>query len=293
MGDYASGRTRQPTQNLRPAGGVSARLQVRAKHVGSTPVPFAGEGFSSAGLTELAVRLAAGVFPIGWLGAATLALWRAQDPAAAVDTAPGGQRRLTVAPERERFTAVAQAARTQGLLGHWRDECFEVVVPSTAVPLFELERAAFRLFGLRSQAAQLVARRPDGAMWVARRSASKAIDPGLLDTLVGGGVAVGETPWQTLLREAQEEAGIAPALLADAHSSAVFEVLRRVPQGVQYELVHVFQLSLPNAWQPVNADGEVAEFLCLTPVALARALRDGLFSFEAAESIAALQGFGP
>ena len=43
-------------------------------------------------------------------------------------------------------------------------------------------------------------------MWIARRSPAKAIDPGMLDNLVGGGVAAGQTITTTLIKEAWEEA---------------------------------------------------------------------------------------
>ncbi len=43
-------------------------------------------------------------------------------------------------------------------------------------------------------------------MWIARRSPTKPIDPGMLDNLVGGGLAAGLTVAQTLVKEGWEEA---------------------------------------------------------------------------------------
>jgi hypothetical protein len=39
------------------------------------------------------------------------------------------------------------------------------------------------------------------------------------------------------------------------------QVLREVPEGVQSETVHVFDLALPEGFEPRNQDGEVSEYL--------------------------------
>lgn len=43
-------------------------------------------------------------------------------------------------------------------------------------------------------------------IWIAKRSASKSTFPGALDNAVAGGVALGEMPFECLIREAMEEA---------------------------------------------------------------------------------------
>jgi hypothetical protein len=37
-------------------------------------------------------------------------------------------------------------------------------------------------------------------------------------------------------------------------------VLREVPEGVQSETVHIYDLELPESFRPQNQDGEVSEF---------------------------------
>ncbi len=44
------------------------------------------------------------------------------------------------------------------------------------------------------------------------------------------------------------------------------QLLREVPEGVQCEVIHVYDLSLPRDFIPRNQDGEVAE-LKLAPLA--------------------------
>jgi len=246
-------------------------------------------GFSTEDLVVLAVNWAGVQTPIGWTEPERVPLWIAQQAHACVFDERSIRPTLVVPAESALFTAVAHTAFSHGFFTGWRDELFDVIVPSTGQPIFQLERSAFRLFGLQSQAAQLMAYRPDGSVWVARRSHSKAIDPGLLDTLVGGGVRAGELATQTLLREAQEEAGLTPDQTARAVPCREFELWRRVAPGVQHERVTVFTLVVESDWVPVNTDGEVDSFLCLDPPALEQRLAAGEFAYEAALSIRAAQ----
>jgi 8-oxo-dGTP pyrophosphatase MutT (NUDIX family) len=100
-------------------------------------------------------------------------------------------------------------------------------------------------------------------LWIAQRALSKATDPGKHDNLIGGGVPDGQTPLQTLVREGWEEAGLAPALLQDAEAGSVLQLRRDIPEGLQHEWLHVFDLRLPAGLKPHNQDGEVAGFDCL------------------------------
>jgi 8-oxo-dGTP pyrophosphatase MutT (NUDIX family) len=120
-------------------------------------------------------------------------------------------------------------------------------------------------------------------MWIAQRSAGKAIDPGLFDTLVGGGIASGLSVRQTLIKEAWEEAGIMPALAQAAVAAASIRVCREVPEGLHAEVIHGFDLMLPADFQPVNQDGEVAQFRRLSLDAVARELDgDAPYTVDAA-----------
>ena len=112
-------------------------------------------------------------------------------------------------------------------------------------------------------------------MWLARRAATKPIDPGMLDNLVGGGMSAGIAPLQTIIREAREEAGVPAALAGDAVATGTLRLLRQVPEGVQSEIIFVFELALPREFQPHNEDGEVAEFRCVSIPEVIGMLRGG------------------
>jgi 8-oxo-dGTP pyrophosphatase MutT (NUDIX family) len=177
-----------------------------------------------------------------------------------------------------RTAALARVARVladEGALTAWRDERYAVAPAFDHPPAFLLERAAARYLGIRTFAAHangLVGEWPAARMWLARRSAGKAIDPGLLDNLVGGGVAAGETPALTLVRECWEEAGIPRELAQRARFAGTLDVRRGVPDGYQRETIHAYDIVLPATFVPQNQDGEVAEHRLVDAPTLARLL---------------------
>lgn len=168
---------------------------------------------------------------------------------------------------RARTEAMATVARTlsgEGALTAWRDERYAVLAEGAAEPAFLLERAAARYFGVLTTAVHVngTTRLGDGsvAMWLARRAPNKAIDPGMLDNMVGGGVAHGADIRATLAKEAWEEAGLASSIVANAVPGGSLRIRRLQPDGVQRETIHVFDLDLPVDVLPLNQDGEVVAF---------------------------------
>ena len=151
--------------------------------------------------------------------------------------------------------SVVEALAADGFIPGWRNERYRIE------DLFEIERAAARPFGLTTHAVHVNGISHDGKMWLARRSATKPIDPGLLDNLVGGGLTAGLSVEQVLIKEAWEEAGIPAETARRARPGGTAHILRAVPEGVQSEAVHVYDLELPDGFQPRNQDGEVSEFL--------------------------------
>jgi 8-oxo-dGTP pyrophosphatase MutT (NUDIX family) len=168
---------------------------------------------------------------------------------------------------------VARALADEGRLSPWRGERYAVGSQPDGTPLFLLERAAARYFGIRTFAVHVngsMRRDDDAAMWIARRSPHKAIDPGLLDNLVGGGIAAGATVAETLAKEAWEEAGLPAALTRTARPVGTLEIRRAQPDGLQVETIFVHDLDLPNDTVPTNQDGEVVSFRVCSPDEAAR-----------------------
>ena len=168
---------------------------------------------------------------------------------------------------------VARQLSADGSLSAWRNERYAVVCEFGDRPCFELERCAARYFGIRTFAAHIngLVHESDGIrMWLGRRSPHKAIDPGLLDNLVGGGVAVGATVEATVIKEAWEEAGIASTLAATAQAAGTLRICRSHPKGLERETVYVHDLWLDAGFIPKGIDGEVVEFRVETLVDAAR-----------------------
>jgi len=152
----------------------------------------------------------------------------------------------------ELLADAAGQLRDAGLIAGWRDEALSVGNP----PLATIERAACRPLGIATEAVHLNAYVDAGTLLVAKRAAHKQIDPGLWDNLVGGMVPAGESLHQALAREAWEEAGLQLNRI-QLQRGRSFHVHRPVTEGMQSEIIHVYDTSLPPGLHPHNRDGEV------------------------------------
>jgi 8-oxo-dGTP pyrophosphatase MutT (NUDIX family) len=193
---------------------------------------------------------------------------RVLDDGVALDV-PADRRDATLA-------RVNAALRAQGLIRAWRDETYPLPDPATLQTLATFERASSRFWGTLTFGAHVTGwvAGPDGRpqrLWVAQRSFSKATDPGAFDNLVGGGVPHGQTPFETLVREGWEEAGLTSEVMRRARPGRVLQLQRDIPEGLQFEWIHSFDLQLQPHEQPVNQDGEVHAFT-LHPAADALAI---------------------
>jgi 8-oxo-dGTP pyrophosphatase MutT (NUDIX family) len=185
------------------------------------------------------------------------------------------------------FAEANQALRAEGLIRAWRDETFALFSPGSGAVLARLERASTRFWGTLTLGAHCngwVAG-DDGRpawLWVARRSDLKPTDPGKHDNLVGGGVPFGQSPCEALVREGFEEAGLGPDRMAQAVHASVLELQRDIPEGLQFERLHAFDLELQPHERPVNQDGEVAAVECLPVAEAARLAAAGEMTVDAA-----------
>ncbi|HUQ75801.1 MAG TPA: DUF4743 domain-containing protein [Burkholderiales bacterium] len=199
---------------------------------------------------RLFVPLALGGTQIGWLRpelAARLGEWKQ------VFSVSSEQVKLL---KPDLLSPVVEALAKEGFIPGWRNERYRIA------DRFDIERAAARPFGLNTQAVHLNGIAGE-RMWLARRSATKQIDPGMLDNLVAGGIASGFSVFDTLVKECWEEAGLPAELARKAKPAGTLNVLREVPEGVQSETVSIYDLELPEDFRPQNQDGEVSEFKLL------------------------------
>lgn len=214
---------------------------------------------------------AAGECVLGSVPRAAVSVLLEQGPGWSADA-----HRLCLAADDAQASAVLAEAnarlRALGWIRAWRDEPFALRDDEGRLHAV-IERASARFWGSLTWGAHCngYVADADGRpthLWLARRADDKPTDPGRLDNLVGGGVPHGQTPFEALWREAWEEAGLTPADLAALSPGRVVELCRDVPEGLQRERLHVYDLCLPAGREPRNQDGEVAWHRCL-PVAQA------------------------
>jgi hypothetical protein len=172
---------------------------------------------------------------------------------------------------KQRSEAVAEVLatlRAEGLIPGWRNEAYPVAQSFYAAPLLQMERAATVLFGTLSYGVNLngfVGRGWGMKVWIAKRAETKPVDPGMMDLIVGGGQPMGISPWNNLMKECREEAGM-PLEVAQAAKPVGIITLLAVIQGhMRVGLQFNYDLELPESYAPQNTDGEVEAFL-LIPV---------------------------
>jgi 8-oxo-dGTP pyrophosphatase MutT (NUDIX family) len=175
--------------------------------------------------------------------------------------------------------ALAGIARTLSERGFCRrrNEAFDVRATPDGPVLAQLDRGAIPAFGVLAVGVHVngLVHRDDGLhVWIARRAADKALDPGKLDHITAGGVPAGLTPEQTLVKEAAEEAAIPAALASQARHVATLSYAMERPEGLRRDLLHCYDLDLPETFVPRPADGEVASFELWPIDRVLRAVRD-------------------
>jgi 8-oxo-dGTP pyrophosphatase MutT (NUDIX family) len=174
----------------------------------------------------------------------------------------------------------------------WRNECF-ALCNAAGEPIVDaqgqmvgLERSLFRALGLFYVTVQLNLLTTDGRVWIAQRAQHKAVDPGLWDAAVAGGVTMGEEPLLALHRECWEEAGLPETSLGAMEPLGSVLVQRALGsderQGLQRELVMSYRLTAPDDFLPSNQDGEVQAFECVSLDEVWRRWQQGQFNHEAA-----------
>lgn len=178
-----------------------------------------------------------------------------------------------------RSEALAKAAAhlaTAGIVS-LRREIFDVRADPASEVLARLDRGALSTLGVISQGVHVNGRvrRSDGLhLWVGWRARNKGVAPGKLDNLVAGGVPAGLSPMQTLLKEAAEEASMPPALAARARQVSRVSYRMADGPGVRRDVLHCFDLDLPEDFVPVPADGEVERFELWPAERLLRTVQD-------------------
>lgn len=198
----------------------------------------------------------------------------------------------------ERSEAVASTTQAMRATGHfqvlkgWRNELYPVYGPNRDL-LFNMERAASALFGIVTYGCHMTAYttkstdggEPEMRIWVPRRAASKQTYGGMLDNTVAGGISSGESAFESLIREAQEEASLQEDMVrkgVKAVGTVTYFHIRDHRAGgetrlLQPECQYVYDLELAEDVVPKPGDDEVAEFELKSVDEIKDALRNSEF----------------
>jgi 8-oxo-dGTP pyrophosphatase MutT (NUDIX family) len=218
-----------------------------------------------------------GAEQVGWLEP-ELARWLAFRPRDFHFDAEGVSVAGRLPAQRDRILAeTAHALEKAGFL-RLRDEPFDIRATPKGPVLARLDRGAVPPFGVQAQGVHLngLVRRPDGLhLWLGKRSRSKKLAPGQWDNMVAGGVPSGLDAAATLVKEAAEEASVPQELAARAKPAGHLSYIMQTEEGLRRDLLHIFDLDLPESFTPVPNDDEVEHFE-LWPLHRAfEAVRDG------------------
>ena len=188
--------------------------------------------------------------------------------------------RPTLATPAQRTQAVAETLSVladEGLVPPPRGERYTVSATLSEAPLFELDRVHVPVFGVLSTGVHLngYVLGPDGPrLWVARRADDRAVAPGKLDNLVAGGRSAGLSPRETLMKECDEEAGLDHDMAARARPAGLVSYCLETEIGLKRDTLFVYDLEVPESFEPVNRDGEIAAFMLWPVRTVLETLRD-------------------
>lgn len=226
---------------------------------------------------------------VGWIrrqDCAALGAWPAVFDIAPDAVSLAGDLRSLDARSRILAEVIAALAE-QGRIPGWRNEIYAIRNAFDAAPLALIERAASRFFGTLTYGVNvngLVATPAGNGMWIATRSLSKPTHPGMLDTLVGGGIGWGYGVFEAMLKESWEESGVPRRLAESAQAGGILNILQELPEGTHAEQLYVYDLTLPADFKPENQDGEVSAHRLMTLPQVMDAIRAGELTVDASLS---------
>jgi 8-oxo-dGTP pyrophosphatase MutT (NUDIX family) len=173
---------------------------------------------------------------------------------------------IAVSAQLARITLALAEAK---LMAPLRDEMTPVMRKWGRGPCAEIDRAGLPGLGLPAYGVHVngFVRTATGLhLWIGHRAKDRAVAPGKLDHLVAGGVPMGYSLAETVIKEAEEEAGLAADIAHKARPVSTVTYRLAMPEGLRNDTLFVFDLELPPGMVPVSNDGEVERFE-LMPIA--------------------------
>ncbi|AGF48761.1 NUDIX domain-containing protein [Candidatus Kinetoplastidibacterium galati] len=161
---------------------------------------------------------------------------------------------------KELLLNVTQILKSKCNIKKWNSEILDIIGPNYEV-LGHIERSAARLLGLKTRSVHMNSWLNNKELWISKRSSKKSINPGKLETIVGGLVSKGEKPEQSLIRECYEEANlIENDILTKGKLYKILDIKKITDEGYQIEELLSQTSLLKKDFCPINNDGEVDSF---------------------------------
>lgn len=159
--------------------------------------------------------------------------------------------------------AVNQNLIAQGEFPDWIDERYPVKTSYDAPAVMDMGRAAASSYGVRAFGTHvngLVGGGSELSVWIARRAENRLHSPGKLDHIAAGGLPMGLSPLENVVKECEEEAGIGDSLARQSQFVREIRYCEATSCGLKQDTIFCYDLMLPETFEPVNRDGEVAGF---------------------------------
>jgi 8-oxo-dGTP pyrophosphatase MutT (NUDIX family) len=205
---------------------------------------------------------------IGWVGAESADFLEARGLAKRTEDGVGiaGGGFIGVSAHLAEITAALDEAR---LMAPRRGEMTPVLRKWGAGACAEIDRAGLPGLGLPAFGIHVngFVRTDMGLhLWVGHRAKDRQVAPGKLDHLVAGGIAMGYGAAETVIKEAEEEAGLTAEIASLARPVSQVTYRLSLPEGMRNDTLFIYDLELPQGVVPVGNDGEVERFE-LMPIA--------------------------
>ena len=130
--------------------------------------------------------------------------------------------------------------------------------------VFRLDRALVEMLGIRGYGVHMIAytkSKKSYQLWIPKRNKTKSVAPSKLDNTVAGGVKAGEGVFESLRREALEEASITHSKLKSAKLVGTINYSwKKSACAIRRDTLFLFDLEVDSSFSPKCNDGEVENF---------------------------------
>jgi len=185
---------------------------------------------------------------------------------------------LTTYEKRTRaMESVITSLQKKELIPTWGDEAYPVSHKFDQEPYFSIPRCAATFFGVKTYGTHLNAYiRKEGKIyvWIAKRAPHLKFLPNKLDPFAAGGLPVGISPNDNMVKEAMEEANLSQKALSKMEAVGAVSYLLQTKQGASPDTMFVYDIEFSPDFIPIPNKEEVENFRLYSIDELYQLVRD-------------------